>query len=441
MDKNQAIRNLRMGIAASAVVAFGAGQQAQAQTSEMSSNKIPTKEYHTSGKAQAVSYEKSDFFKGLDNKQISQVLQLTYSSDKELYYLSGDYATSMQEEYNINKKLRKDARESRKLHRKNGKKVLFNDFVVKKPQTFTEYGSFDSYSKEITLNKISYSFTPASEEEKKAYDKKLEITNTSIWQDNTLVHEEKHRENNRKNEPYGVGFEQTVKLETHDEISANVAQLIHSRDLYIDAKTKNPQAKIEDYFVYENLKFYVDAVNSGKVNPMATDKESREKDYSLMINGTQKMWEENLAVAYNSNIKNKVDSWRLSGASSVTQPDEKKYEEERDKFYNFEIDGKKVNLSQYRQKDVTLVPSMKEYVDEQQASKSAIDKNFVDFAKKNIKTEDDLKKVQEKAKSILELRGLNNKDSKSTNNQDKSNSKVNTTFVANPNMFNNSDER
>ena len=104
----------------------------------------------------------------------------------------------------------------------------------------------------------------------------------------TLVHEQKHRDNaNQGIHAYAMSVEQAYKACMHNEISANMAELIYWRNEYI--KTGDI-AVLEDYRCHSLFGFYTKAVKSGEINPFSNSKEDFDKEMSLIANGTRDMW-------------------------------------------------------------------------------------------------------------------------------------------------------
>ncbi len=109
----------------------------------------------------------------------------------------------------------------------------------------------------------------------------------------TLVHEQKHRDNaNQGIHAYAMSVEQAYKACMHNEISANMAELIYWRNEYI--KTGDI-AVLEDYRCNSLFGFYTKAVKSGEINPFSNSKEDFDKEMSLIANGTRDMWERRYA--------------------------------------------------------------------------------------------------------------------------------------------------
>lgn len=111
--------------------------------------------------------------------------------------------------------------------------------------------------------------------------------------DTTLIHEQKHRDNATKGlYAYAFSPEQAYKMNMHDEISANMSELILLRQKYIETG---------DISVFEQeskFSFYADAIKEGKINPNSPYQEDFDKEMSLIVNGTRKMWQNDYGEAY-----------------------------------------------------------------------------------------------------------------------------------------------
>lgn len=104
--------------------------------------------------------------------------------------------------------------------------------------------------------------------------------------DCTILHEQKHRDNNNQGMyEYPVSTEQAYKLNMYDEISAMTTELIALRDEYI---------RTGDISVFDKdggrFHFYKEAIEKGEINPRSNTKEDFDKDMHLIANGTKNMW-------------------------------------------------------------------------------------------------------------------------------------------------------
>ena len=78
----------------------------------------------------------------------------------------------------------------------------------------------------------------------------------------TLAHEQKHRDNSKfdlANTP--MSLTQQYKSLCHNEISANIVELLQLRQMYIEAKTEQERNDVIDVMSI-NFKFYADALKS-----------------------------------------------------------------------------------------------------------------------------------------------------------------------------------
>lgn len=109
--------------------------------------------------------------------------------------------------------------------------------------------------------------------------------------DITLLHEQKHRDNNNQGMyEYPVSPEQAYKLIMYDEISAMTTELIALRDEYIRTGDISVFDKDDSRF-----HFYKEAIEKGEINPRSNTKEDFDKDMHLIANGTKNMWMQELA--------------------------------------------------------------------------------------------------------------------------------------------------
>lgn len=165
--------------------------------------------------------------------------------------------------------------------------------------------------------------------------------------DYTILHEQKHRDNNNQGMyEYPVSTEQAYKLNMYDEISAMTTELIALRDEYI---------RTGDISVFDKdggrFHFYKEAIEKGEINPRSNTKEDFDKDMHLIANGTKNMWMQTCAP---------TEMYIDEGASSAYDYGDKtgKYAQYYDQNYER---GKKIALTiggvdftQYLDNDVEI---------------------------------------------------------------------------------------
>lgn len=174
--------------------------------------------------------------------------------------------------------------------------------------------------------------------------------------DAILYHKQKHRSNDNKgfkSKNISVSPEQYYKLCMADEISANMATLVYLREEYIKTRDINVFDKDGGKF-----SFYKEAVQKGEVNPFSSDPKAFKKDMSLIMNGTQKMWEDGYAPLYARDHAEMACAYMLFGNGD--SDNEEEYQKQLDIAYT--IGG--VNFKQYMQKDVKLPIKYKNEVEE-----------------------------------------------------------------------------
>ncbi len=126
----------------------------------------------------------------------------------------------------------------------------------------------------------------------------------------TLAHEQKHKDNyNKKLRRQKLTPMQYAKMCMHDEISANICELLTLRYEYLAADT--PEAKSAVIQKYEKGRFgyYFQAVEDGKIFPEKKDAKSRRDEWAFIAQETQKMWMERLAPVYLPSITRMVERY------------------------------------------------------------------------------------------------------------------------------------
>ena len=167
------------------------------------------------------------------------------------------------------------------------------------------------------------------------------------------IHEQKHRDNRVMGIcEYPVNPEQAYKLDMHNEISANIAELIYIRDKYI----KTGDMRVLD--VSSRFDFYKEAVENGRINPQSKYREDFDAEMSLIINGVIKLWDKDIADIYSS--QNAGNAFNHSDHAGV-------YSDFHDENYKkclsliYTISG--VDFSQYIKEDVIVPVSGKKRLD------------------------------------------------------------------------------
>ena len=112
--------------------------------------------------------------------------------------------------------------------------------------------------------------------------------------DNVLAHEQKHRDDYLRGIfAYPVSAELEYKRRMHAEIAANIASLVELRQKYIETG---------DISVFDaeqkRFSFYKEAIEKVEIDPNSPYIEDFDKEMSLIVNGTQKVWEEKFAARY-----------------------------------------------------------------------------------------------------------------------------------------------
>ena len=159
----------------------------------------------------------------------------------------------------------------------------------------------------------------------------------------TVIHEQKHRDNKKEGlYSYPVSPDHSYKLDMHDEISANMAELIYLRDKYIRT------GDISVFDVSSRFEFYKEAIQKGEIKPGSPYREDFDKDMDLIVNGTTKMWEENFKSRYSTQNSTNAIASDLSGTYASWH--EENYQKSLKIAYT--IGG--IDFTQYKTGDIEL---------------------------------------------------------------------------------------
>ena len=105
----------------------------------------------------------------------------------------------------------------------------------------------------------------------------------------TVAHEAKHRDNHLSGlDNLPMSLEQYYKTRCHDEISANIVELLQIRQQWLGAKSDSERSEIEK--INPRFSFYFEALKEGKI----TNKHSKVKEFDeemkFIAQGVQNMW-------------------------------------------------------------------------------------------------------------------------------------------------------
>ena len=189
-------------------------------------------------------------------------------------------------------------------------------------------------------------FTPNRNSITINYVKGDESFNTWNGSMDTLIHEQKHRDNEAQGMyAYAISPEQAYKINMHDEISANMAALLYLRDEYL---------KTGDISVFGDksglFSFYVDALKKGEINPSSNKKEDFDKEMALIANGTRDMWVRRYAAT--QYLDGHVNNAKYYGEKDGKHAAYYDQNYERARKIAYTIGG--VDFTQYMDKDVEI---------------------------------------------------------------------------------------
>ncbi len=237
-------------------------------------------------------------------------------------------------------------------------------------RAFDTFGGYVSELKSITLKHFVVDTTgmaPTVQKYQKLLAQKFNDKNRIK---STVIHEATHSFNDElgiKN--FGINIFQFAKICCHDEIAANIAQLLDFRQQYLETK---------DLHVFNgNFKFYTDAIKDGRINPDVT-KIPTSTELALIVNGTKKQWQETLQNYYEKAHMQMTKTWynksffyRLRERASwknITRKHNEEYLKRLNLCYSFNIpikdkDGTKsvnINFIKFMNQDIDISDNFKE---------------------------------------------------------------------------------
>lgn len=177
--------------------------------------------------------------------------------------------------------------------------VVIDTAYLKK--AFRTFGGYVSEVKAISLNHFvvdTAGMAPATQKQQKLLAQKF---NNKKRIKSTVIHEVTHSFNDEIGlKDFGISVFQFAKICCHDEISANIAQLLDFRQQYLETN---------DLSVFKgNFKFYTDAIKDGRIKPDTT-KIPTKTELSLIMNGTKKHWQETLQNYYEKAHMQMTKTW------------------------------------------------------------------------------------------------------------------------------------
>ena len=179
----------------------------------------------------------------------------------------------------------------------------------------------------------------------------------------TLIHEIHHQDNASKGlYSYPVSIEQAYKINMHDEISANLAELVAVREEYLrtgDISVINEKG--------DKFDFYREAIESGKIEVNSKDVSKFNEEMGLMANGVRDMWENDRAESYvKQNTNNAKIFYDRSGKYGRYY--DENYRRAVEKAYD--IGG--INFNEYMDRDVNIPQEGRKAIEDTKAQSREI---------------------------------------------------------------------
>lgn len=231
---------------------------------------------------------------------------------------------------------------------------------------------------------------PTSEEIESFIISLLQENASEMYRERVETHENRHlRIAQQYGGRSGISPEQHAILKQTNEISANIAEVLMQREKYI--KTGNIDMISDDF------KFYKDAIRNREIVPGSRVKEFEEKEFSLIMNGTQNYWMSEKQEMYLSQYtiepaKEYIDLHRHE--IRTLAPNDKELDKREKDYLTFQINGKEVNLKEFRDAKPQIPEQYRQEIDNYyQEQCGGISPGQLDKIKK-IKSQDELDKLK-----------------------------------------------
>lgn len=220
---------------------------------------------------------------------------------------------------------------------------------------FYSLAGFTSYDMKIKNHAYAYDPAGMNKNEIKAAQKLVKKYNGRRLKMSNMLHEAKHYYNYLKGiRGYGVDAEQLAQLLIHDEISANITQLIDYRNEYLET------GKIDA--IPDEYAFYKEALKAKKIKPSKEDIPAEEMQ--LVMNGMRDYWMAKNSEYYAKNHSLLIRSWLYFGYQKNKKRNDKEYNRRLGICYTFQVNGKIYNFAQAMDKDVEANGQVKKSISE-----------------------------------------------------------------------------
>ena len=105
----------------------------------------------------------------------------------------------------------------------------------------------------------------------------------------TVAHEAKHRDNHLSGlDNLPMSLEQYYKTRCHNEISANIVELLQIRQQWLVAKSDSERSEIEK--INPRFSFYFEALKEGKITNKHSNVKEFDEEMKFIAQGVQNMW-------------------------------------------------------------------------------------------------------------------------------------------------------
>lgn len=235
---------------------------------------------------------------------------------------------------------------------------------------FRTFGGFVPETKSISFNYFKVDTAGMPDDVKQRELRNAKYFNSEKSLKENIIHEVTHLINDEKGlKRFGISLFQFAKICVHDEISANISQLLDMRKKYLETK---------DFNVFRGkYPFYIQALKDKKFQPDST-KIPTSTELELIINGMREWWLQKNQNYYEKTHFRMAQKWfdksffyRLKEKAFFKNLAKKHNEEYMRRLsncysFNIELEDKKgshtnvsVNFAKFMNKDVDISDELK----------------------------------------------------------------------------------
>ncbi|MDR1694035.1 MAG: hypothetical protein LBR70_02430 [Lactobacillaceae bacterium] len=297
----------------------------------------------------------AEFYRSLEDKNNDGRWFYSNSKSKERYGINTrvDQTYLNNQKANLNKNISltiryKDVYLSYKidtLKRDTTNVVCYMSEKLTNKNSSKDLGWFQSKGREIVVNRFHPDSTLSVKRQQELQKTIDERYDTKLIE--TETHEFGHDENDQKgiNARVGLGAERDFKLSKHDEVVANIRQLLKQRQNYI--------LNGDEKYITSKFKFYLDKIKENNITPSAEFVSLGEA--KIIGEGVRDMWEKQFSETYrDDHFKMLRKNFKQGKVTFESLDAEERYEKILDRIYDIKTPKGETVSFRYFIKDFEL---------------------------------------------------------------------------------------